>query len=808
MAVPSSVSLKAGEPGEVIGWGNNSFGQANIPLEKTLFTAVAGGYYHSLGLKTDGSISAAGRGNYGQCNVPEPNMGFTAIAAGGWHSLGLKSDGSIVAWGRDDYGQSSLPWPNAGFTAIAAGYSHSLGLKSDGSIVAWGRNDYGQCSVPAPNTDFVAIAAGSYHSLGLKSNGSIVAWGYNYDGQCDVPTPNSGFTAVAAGSEHSLARRSDGSIAAWGRNIYGQCTVPSPNANFIGIAAGAYHSLGLKSNGSIVAFGNNSYGQSGVPLPNTGYVAIAAGGEHSLAVASVDVSSGDVNYGLVFQQIYGFGGAAVYEPADLINRSYREEVCDMLFKDLGIDLLRIRNTYGYPGGGYDFYATGQVVAEAKQRNPNIKILLTPWSPAAYLKSNDNINGGGTLKKDGQGNYIYADYAYWWADSIEAFADIGVHPDYISIQNEPDFETSYDSMKLTPVEDSSYAGYDQAFEAVYQELFWRMGYSMPKMIGPDTMGYSVGEQYYSPRGSRDYIDNLINEDHCYAFAFHPYGDGWGAYGYDNPDFLVYSMTEYAAEYGYRPLIMTEFCRLNKTPDFNDAVNLGWHIHNFLTYMRVKAYYHWTLFRGYGTGGMINVKDPNFYIVRDLFWFLKGYAHFTDPGWFVLGSSVDLSNLRITAFKNPLGTKLTIVIVNVSSKGVDLTLNVSGFSPVGSKIYRSSEIQHWSYIGAFNSSQALPCPRRSITTISLSIGLFEDCSEALAAGHRLAADIGGVGDCYVDYFDFVTLADHWLSTDCVQPDNCHGADFEPSDGVVDFYDLGDFVSQWMHCNDPENPDCMLN
>jgi alpha-tubulin suppressor-like RCC1 family protein len=94
------------------------------------------------------------------------------VAGGAYHSLGLKSDGSIVAWGDNDLGQCSVPSPNTGFLAVAGGAYHSLGLKSDGSIVAWGRNDYGQCSVPSPNTGFLAVAAGYYHSLGVKRPGT------------------------------------------------------------------------------------------------------------------------------------------------------------------------------------------------------------------------------------------------------------------------------------------------------------------------------------------------------------------------------------------------------------------------------------------------------------------------------------------------------------------------------------------------------------------------------------------------------------------------------------------------------------
>ena len=236
--------------------------------------SLAAGFYHSLALRSDGSILAWGHNEYGQCNEPSPNSTFMAVAGGGYHSLGLKSDGSVTAWGRNDDGACSVPSPNSDFVSVAGGGVHSLGLKADGSVVAWGMTYYSQCDVPSPNSDFVAIAGGGNHSLGLKSDGSVAAWGYNNYGQCNVPAPNSDFVAIAGGGVHSLGLKSDGSVVVWGANYADQCNVPSPNTSFIAVAAGAVggdHSLGLKSDGRVVAWGWNGYGQCSVPDPNPGF---------------------------------------------------------------------------------------------------------------------------------------------------------------------------------------------------------------------------------------------------------------------------------------------------------------------------------------------------------------------------------------------------------------------------------------------------------------------------------------------------------------------------------------------------------
>jgi len=134
----------------------------------------------ALGLDAFGQTSRAkvrawGNNQWGQCNVPSPNSYFWAIAAGDGFSLGLRGgpspgDSFIVAWGKNDWGQCdppSGPGGFSGFCQIAAGSQHGLGYP-DGMIYAWGRNDFGECDVPLPMKAFIPWPRATSIVLGSK----------------------------------------------------------------------------------------------------------------------------------------------------------------------------------------------------------------------------------------------------------------------------------------------------------------------------------------------------------------------------------------------------------------------------------------------------------------------------------------------------------------------------------------------------------------------------------------------------------------------------------------------------------------
>jgi hypothetical protein len=281
------------EGGEIFVYGNPAHGLGIIPdlPEGECYIAIGSGPVanHILAARSDGEVVAWGQNDYGQCDVPAECFGATAVGALQYGSIALLTDGSIERWGSASSSTPSYPSP---FVALAAGGAHFIGLRENGVVQAVGWNEYGQSEEPYPMEGYIAVGAGRNHTLAVKaSDGMVIAWGQNQYGQCDVPDSGVGpYTAVAGGEYHSIALRSNGSVRAWGRNNYGQCTVPSPNSGFVAVAAGGDFSMALRANGTVVAWGENSDGQCNIN-GLTGVVAIAAGWNHSVALTEFYLSA-------------------------------------------------------------------------------------------------------------------------------------------------------------------------------------------------------------------------------------------------------------------------------------------------------------------------------------------------------------------------------------------------------------------------------------------------------------------------------------------------------------------------------------
>ncbi len=272
-----------------------------------IFYQVNGGWYHSAGLKGDGTVWTWGRNTYGELgngddeyndsNVPVQVVGpegegfltdIISVYARDEYTLALRADGTVWGWGVNYNGQlgngtyddSNVPVQVAGpegegfltdVVAIATGYEFAGALRADGTVWTWGDNDYGQLGngddeyndsnvpvqVVAPGTvptsqgatrsefltDIVAIAIGDEFAVALKSDGTVWTWGYNAYGQL--------------GNDDEDVDDSPVPVQVVGHAGEGFLT------GITEVKAGWYHAAVLDSNGAVWTWGENLYGQLG-----------------------------------------------------------------------------------------------------------------------------------------------------------------------------------------------------------------------------------------------------------------------------------------------------------------------------------------------------------------------------------------------------------------------------------------------------------------------------------------------------------------------------------------------------------------
>ncbi|MEO6316113.1 MAG: glycoside hydrolase family 30 beta sandwich domain-containing protein [Chitinophagaceae bacterium] len=183
----------------------------------------------------------------------------------------------------------------------------------------------------------------------------------------------------------------------------------------------------------------------------------------------------EVNAAETFQTIDGFGFALTGGSAQHIIRmsdSARAALLKELFgTQVGISYLRLSigasdlndHVFSYddlPAGqtdtgmkkfdlGPDKTDVIPVMKEILRINPAIKILASPWSPPAWMKTNNDARGG-RLKPE-----YYTAYAKYFVKYIQAMKADGILIDAITVQNEPLHPGNNPSLLLTAPEEGAF-----------------------------------------------------------------------------------------------------------------------------------------------------------------------------------------------------------------------------------------------------------------------------------------------------------------------------------------------------------------
>ncbi len=152
---------------KVDGWGHfNASVDITVPLANASTKAVCGsngGW--ALFLQVDGSVVGHGNNSWGQLDVPADLPPVKDLACGNGHAVALLSDGNVRCWGDGSVGQTTPPAGMGTVVAVAAANYRSLAVGLDGRVHVWGRN----ATMPAGITR-VRRADLTYSTMRLSRN--------------------------------------------------------------------------------------------------------------------------------------------------------------------------------------------------------------------------------------------------------------------------------------------------------------------------------------------------------------------------------------------------------------------------------------------------------------------------------------------------------------------------------------------------------------------------------------------------------------------------------------------------------------
>lgn len=292
-----------------IKFSRNLFDRQRLPLKRTNSRIMKKlSLLLVLMVATFGSGCSSDDNTAVQPAVVQPPMTWKTVANGLYHTVAIRSDGTLWAWGGNQYGQlGNGTYLDGGFPeqigtasnwkAIACGQSHTVALQTNGTLWAWGRNNLrqlGNGSIASSinhavqigaATDWKTIAALNNHAVAIKTDGTAYHWG-NYDHneffQLDDPQPNiavptqltgANFETASAGDASNLLLKTDGSLWGNGRSFFyelGLSASPTPDelhlfyeipvqigsdTHWKLLAAANRHSVALKTDGSLWAWG-------------------------------------------------------------------------------------------------------------------------------------------------------------------------------------------------------------------------------------------------------------------------------------------------------------------------------------------------------------------------------------------------------------------------------------------------------------------------------------------------------------------------------------------------------------------------
>jgi O-glycosyl hydrolase len=430
----------------------------------------------------------------------------------------------------------------------------------------------------------------------------------------------------------------------------------------------------------------------------------------------------EIDPSLRYQTLIGFGASIAYDEDRIAQHPAKAALYDVMFTESGFDVIRVANRF--EGDNPDtLLVAKEIIAAASERLGRAPtVLMTSGSPPTSLKANrnrycTNSDPTCTLARATDGRFDYIAFAQHWRASLQAYEAAGVHPDYVSIQNNVDWippgPRGVEACRFLPVEgtasvttpdgtsvDATFPGYAEALAAVQaavRTLDKEYRFSAPEVGSVSVLGT---------------FSKSLEPTAFDAFAFHLYGTDPAAIDTAQLD----AVRALGAE-SNKPMIQSEM----QSNGIDTAVLL----HHALTSAGISAYLQHQFVSptiDESSTALIGIDAESFQTLP-AYHALAHFARATDPGWRRIQASSDSSQVLASAWLSPDETAVTAILLNPGDTAVELELRVP---EALATVFEQTLVTRTTFdgsersaeLGALANDHVVSLPARSIVTVAAS------------------------------------------------------------------------------------------
>jgi len=294
------------------------------------------------------------------------------------------------------------------------------------------------------------------------------------------------------------------------------------------------------------------------------------------------------------------------------------------------------------------------------KGEDFDLMLTPWSPPAFMKTNNDRNNGGKLKEE---------YREFWAEYIcryiKEYEGLGFPVNRITVQNEPDAVQTWDSCTFNPTDEKEFLR-DYLYKALE-----RNGLTHVKI---NIWDHNKERMFERARAIIDEeTDKMID-----GVAFH-----W----YTGDHFEAIQLT--GEVYPGKELLFTEGCVEYSRFDAGQLRNAQMYAHDIIGNLNagMTGFIDWNILLDEKGGPnhvsnlcdapiMVNTEDGD-YEEKLSFHYIRHFSHYIDRDAKRIALTKYTDKLEMTALKNPDGT-VVLIVLNKQGEDMPLSLRIQGLN----------------------------------------------------------------------------------------------------------------------------------